>query len=219
MLKTKLKIIFCISLFSFLFLPAGCAKREIAHIDSGGENIICFGDSITFGYGVGRNEDYPYLLSHMVAAPVINAGVDGDTSVDALMRLESDVLSKNPLLVIIEFGGNDFLKKIPVSETVKNVREMIVKIHSQDSMVAIVDISAGMLLRDYRSAFLQLAKEKRAIYVPGVLSGIITNPNLKSDFMHPNNEGYRLVAQRIDHVIAPYLHDNLLSRKPAKDKE
>lgn len=213
--KYKSIAITCIILFSLFLSVCGCSKREIVNIDSRGETIVCFGDSITFGYGVGRNEDYPYLLSQMVAIPVINAGIDGDTSIDALARLESDALSRKPLLVIIEFGGNDFLKKVPVDETVKNVREMIRKVHAQGAMAAIVDISAGMLLKDYRSAFLRLAREEGALYIPGALSGIITNPNLKSDFMHPNNEGYRLVAWRIHRIIAPYLQKNLLCRKPA----
>ena len=217
MRRNKTRAIFFIFLFSLFLLFAGCAKKEIANIDSQGENIICLGDSITFGYGVAPGEDYPTLLSPMLSRPVINAGVDGDTSVDALKRIDADVLSKNPVLVIIEFGGNDFIKKIPLAETVENVREIASKVQAQGGMVAIADISAGMFLKDYRSAFSRLAKEKQAIFIPGVLSGIITNPNLKSDFMHPNSEGYRIVAQRIYRVIAPYLYKNLLKRKLAKE--
>ena len=85
-------------------MAVGCAKREVKNIDSKGENIICFGDSITYGYGVKPGEDYPTDLAALVRHPVINAGIDGDSSPEAIQRLEDDVLQRHPLLVIIEFG-------------------------------------------------------------------------------------------------------------------
>lgn len=183
----------------------GCAKQEIRNIDSKGKNIICFGDSITFGYGVNPGEDYPSVLSKISGKQIINAGVDADTTVEALKRLNSDVLDKEPFLVIIEFSGNDFLKKIPIEITEKNIKKMIDKIQARDSMVALVDTSAGFFLPEYRRILRKIAKEKGAIFVPEVLSSIITNPNMKSDFLHPNAEGYKLIAERINHAINPYL--------------
>ena len=103
-------ILIIVAIFLSAGLFVGCAKREIKNLDSRGKNIVCFGDSITFGYGVGQGEDYPSILRKMVDTPVINAGLDGDTSSEALSRFQTDVLDKNPLLVIIEFSGNDFLK-------------------------------------------------------------------------------------------------------------
>ncbi len=181
------------------------AKKEIRNIDSKGEEIICFGDSITFGYGVKPGEDYPSVLSKMIDMPVINAGLDGDTSITALKRIKTAVLEKKPFLVLVEFSGNDFLKDIPQEETVKNIREMVLKIQEEGSIVAIVDVSAGLFLRDYRVKFSKLAQETGSIFVPAVLSGIITNPSMKSDFMHPNPEGYRIIAERIYRAIKPYL--------------
>ncbi|MFA5410871.1 MAG: GDSL-type esterase/lipase family protein [Candidatus Omnitrophota bacterium] len=192
---------------------SGCAKREIKNIDAGGKNIICFGDSITFGYGANHGEDYPTALEKMINLPVINAGIDGDTSGEALKRLESDVLDRNPLLVIVEFGGNDFLRKIPREETVNNIGEMVEKIQAAGAMAAIVDISAGMFLAEYRKLFYKLAQEKEAIFIGRILSGIITNPQMKSDFMHPNAEGYKLIACRIYNAIIPYLNQNILLRQ------
>jgi len=125
----------------------GCAKQEIRNLDAKGDSIVCFGDSITFGYGAAPGEDYPAALSKMVKFPVINAGVDGDTSFAALDRLEQDVLSKNPRLVIVEFCGNDFLKKIPEETTVENLSKIIDRIQEKGAMVALVDISAGLFFR------------------------------------------------------------------------
>jgi lysophospholipase L1-like esterase len=192
---------------------SSCVKREIKNIDSKGKNIICFGDSITFGYGVNPGEDYPAALAKMIDMPVINAGVDGDTSVEAIKRIDSDVLDRNPLLVIIEFGGNDFLRKIPQEVTVKNTKEMVDRFQASGAMVAIVDISASILLKEYREAFYKIAQEKGAIFISGVLSGIITNPRLKSDFIHPNADGYKVIAQRIYRLILPYLNQNSLRKK------
>jgi acyl-CoA thioesterase-1 len=189
-------------------LLGGCAKREIKNLDSKGKAIICFGDSLTFGYGAGPGEDYPTALSEMTNIPVSNAGIDGDTTVEALKRLDSDVLDRDPLLVIIEFGGNDFLRKIPPEVTMNNIRIMVDKIQASGTMVAIVDISAGVLLGEYHKIFYKMAREKNAIFIPRLLSGIITNPNLKSDFIHPNADGYRMIAQKIFQVITPYLQEN-----------
>ena len=185
----------------------GCAKPEIKNIDARGANIICFGDSITFGYGANPGEDYPTALEKLVKLPVINSGVDGDTTFTALARLENDVLSKNPRLVIVEFCGNDFLKKIPREDTVKNLKQMIERIQQNGAIVALVDISAGPFFKEYRRDFKRLAAEKKAIFIPAVLNRIITNPAMKSDFFHPNARGYQVVARRIYQSIAPYLKE------------
>jgi len=189
----------------FLFLAMGCAKREIKNTDAKGKNIICFGDSITFGYGAGPGEDYPSALAKIIGLPVINVGIDGDTSSEALKRLDSDVISRNPLLVLVEFGGNDFLRKVPLATTVDNIRAIVEKIQEKGAMVAVVDVSAGLFLGDYRKAYRKLAEETGAIFIPSILQGIITNPSMKSDFLHPNAQGYRMIAQKIDLAIKPYL--------------
>jgi len=186
-------------------LLSGCFKPEIRNIDAKGQNVICFGDSITFGYGANRGEDYPTVLKKMVKLPVINAGVDGDTTFAALERLNDAVLTKNPRLVIVEFCGNDFLKKIPIEETVKNLSKIIDRIQENGAMVALVDISAGMFFREYRGAFKKLANEKKVIFIPAVLNRIITNPSMKSDFFHPNGRGYKIVAGRIFKAISGYI--------------
>jgi len=200
--KAFLLLAFC---FFLLALVCGCAKREIKNIDSKGTGIICFGDSITFGYGVNPGQDYPSALAKAVDVAVDNVGVDGDTTTEALKRIQADVLDKQPRLVIIEFGGNDFLKKVPEEITINNLRKMVELVQAKGAMVAIVDISAGMFFAQYRKAYGKIAQETGAIFIPHILSGIITNPSMKSDFLHPNAEGYRIVAQRILRAITPYL--------------
>ncbi|MDD5108503.1 MAG: GDSL-type esterase/lipase family protein [Candidatus Omnitrophica bacterium] len=183
----------------------GCLKHEIKNSGTKGQNIICFGDSITCGYGAAVGQDYPAGLAKLLKLPVINAGIDGDTTFLALDRLDSDVLSKNPRLVIVEFCGNDFIKKIPKEDTLKNLSKIIDRIQEKGAMVALVDISSGMFFQEYRQAFKKLAIEKGAIFIPVVLSKIITNPAMKSDFLHPNARGYKIVANRVYKVISRYI--------------
>jgi acyl-CoA thioesterase I len=201
MMKINLKFIAIIS----LIILCGCAKPEIRNLNAKGENIVCFGDSITFGYGANPGEDYPAVLGKLVKLPVINSGVDGNTSSEALARLENDVLDKDPRLVIVELGGNDFLTKVPKEETVKNLAEIIDRIQQKGAMVALVDISAGFFFQEYRQVFKKLAAEKKTIFVPVLLSGIITNPEMKSDFFHPNARGYQIIAKRIYQAISKYI--------------
>ncbi|MBU1998961.1 MAG: hypothetical protein KKE64_05655, partial [Candidatus Omnitrophica bacterium] len=192
------------------------SNKNVVNINSLGTNIICFGDSITEGQGSELGKDFPSLLAKMVDMPVINAGIGGDISDGALKRIENDVLRKDPLLVIIEFGGNDFLRKIPLSETVANVEEMIKKIITRGAMVALVDISSGVIMGDYKQSYLVLSAKYKTIFIPNVLSGIITDPLLKSDFIHPNSQGYKVVAHRVFRTIIPYLNINTINRKSKK---
>jgi len=189
---------------------------NITNPESRGKNIICFGDSITVGFGAQEGQDYPTALAKMTHYPVINAGLNGDTSSEALRRIDTDVLSKDPLLVIVEFGGNDFLTKIPLDETVKNIGEMIKTIQSKGVMVAIADISTSLVMGDYGKEFRRLSKKYGTIFIPGILNGIITDPELKSDFIHPNSKGYQLIAHRVYRGIIPYLNQNSILRKLRK---
>ncbi|MCU0666403.1 MAG: GDSL-type esterase/lipase family protein [Candidatus Omnitrophica bacterium] len=197
---------FSIAILMFIALVfLGCVKQEIKNINSAGKNIVCFGDSVTFGYGVEEKDSYPAQLARMLNKPVINSGIDGNTSSDALNRIEEDVLSKDPYLVVVEFGGNDFLTKIPIKDTESNVRQIIDKILAKGSMVALADVSAGFVLSEYRPVYAKIAREKGVVLIPGLLKGIITNPKMKSDFFHPNPQGYKLIAYRILRQIKPYI--------------
>jgi lysophospholipase L1-like esterase len=194
-------------------LICGCTRANIKNIDSRGKNIVCFGDSITKGKGAGPKADYPSALIQMTSTPVVNAGINSDTTTEAVKRVESDVLSNDPLLVIIEFGGNDFLNKIPFEETIRNMEEIIKAIQAKGAMVAIADISGTEIMASYGAAYKELSVKYGTILIPGILNGIFTNPALKSDFIHPNDQGYKIVAHRIYRGIIPYLNQNSILRK------
>ncbi|MBU0549126.1 MAG: arylesterase [Candidatus Omnitrophica bacterium] len=192
--------------FAFLlFLHSGCTQQEPRNLASGADEIICFGNSITAGSTVTKEENYPFILSQLLGYPVINAGRSGDTSFEGLMRLEKDVLIYQPRLVIIEFAGNDFLRKMPLSQTIDNIKAITELVQAKGAMAAIVDVSSGMIMSNYRKELKALARKEKAIFIPNLLKGIITNPTLKNDNIHPNAEGHRLIAEKIYKVIKPYL--------------
>lgn len=184
-----------------LLLLSGCGDNyDIVNIDSSGENIICFGDSITEGQGASKGNDYPTLLSQLIGGKVVNAGVSGDTTYDALMRIEKDVLSKDPKIVVVEFGGNDFLRRVPVKETLKNIILIIERIQDKGSMVVLVSVKTSMF-DPYIKRLRKIAKNKGVYLVENILKGIMKNREFKSDGLHPNDAGYKFIAERVSVVL------------------
>ena len=185
---------------------AGCSCGvDVANRDSTGTAIICFGDSLTEGAGATAGHDYPSLLTKALGRDVINAGVSGNTTRDALQRLDRDVLARDPKLVIVEFGGNDFLQHLPLEETFTNLELLVQRIQAQGAMVVLVGVSPGLLGDATRNDYQRIARAHRAVFVPDILGGIMTNPQFKSDELHPNDLGYERIAQRLAKAVAPLL--------------
>ncbi len=179
----------------------------VRNLDSRGESLICFGDSLTEGVGARKGEDYPSLLARELARPVLNAGKRGNTSRDGLSRVERDVLERNPRLVIVLFGGNDFLRRVPLAETRKNLEEIVRGIQERGAMVVLVGMKLGLFADEYGSAYKEITKKLGALFIPDILDGILSDPRLKSDSIHPNSDGYRLMAERISKHVGPLLRE------------
>lgn len=193
---------------SILFACGGEKFDNIRNIRSSGESIICLGDSLTEGVGAGGGEDYPSALSRQLGYPVTNAGLRGDTTGAALERLAGEVLNKDPRLVILLLGGNDFLRQRPRLETRQNLQEIVRRVQAHGAMVAIAGIKLGVFGDDYGEIFEQTAEQFGALYIPQVLKGILTDSSLRSDPIHPNAAGYRLIAERIAEKIKPLLRES-----------
>jgi len=127
---------------------------------------------------------------------VINAGVPGDTTASALARLQTDVLDKNPSLVMVLLGGNDFLQGVPIDTTVKNVDEIVRRISESEAAVVLVHLRSNILNDKYKAPAAQIAKKYHAAFVPEVLDGILGHQDLMADQVHPNAKGYEIVANR-----------------------
>jgi len=170
---------------------------RVTNLDSRGSSIIAFGDSLTAGYGAGAGEDYPSRLATITGADVFNAGVSGDTTADALARLDSDVLSGNPRVVIVGLGGNDYLRGVPIETTEANLRTIVNRIQDSDAMVILLGYRFPSLSVSYEKMYERVAEEEGCLFVPDLLDGILGNPSLKSDSIHPNGRGYELMADRV----------------------
>jgi lysophospholipase L1-like esterase len=169
--------------------------------DIAGQTIICFGDSLTYGTGAGKEMDYPSQLSKMIARPVINAGVSGDTSARALQRLERDVLSKAPDLVLITLGGNDLKNGVAREVAFENLQTIVESIQETGARVIIGGIRFPIRDRGFGRAFQELADETGAVLIPNIFEGIMGNRKLMSDPIHPNDAGYKLIAERFYEAI------------------
>lgn len=160
--------------------------------------VIAFGDSLTVGVG-GSPETGGFvgILSKRLETPILMRGVSGNTTVDALLRLEQDVLSTHPAIVIVLLGGNDYLKRIPPAETFANLRLIIKKIQDDGATVLLLGVRGGLLTDHFDEEFDVLAKESGVLFVPNVLDGVIGNAALMSDQVHPNDAGYLKIADKV----------------------
>jgi len=184
---------------------SGCSAPQISNLDSAGKGIVCFGNSITSGASAEGGDDYPAQLGRLLGRGVVNAGVPGDTTDTALARLGDVLQAHEPYLVIVELGGNDFLNRVPKEETLKNLEAIITMIQSAGAMTALCDVSSGFLFSGYRADYKKLARTTGSVLIPGLLRGILENPSLKSDQIHPNARGYAIIAGRVHQVIRRYV--------------
>jgi acyl-CoA thioesterase-1 len=170
---------------------------RVKNLDSRGSSVIAFGDSLTSGYGASAGEDYPSRLSAMSGVHVVNAGRSGDTTESALARIDNDVLSENPRIVIVGLGGNDFLNGMAVQSTEANLRTIVRKIQGTGAMVVLLAFRFPSLTANYEEMYERVANEEGCLLIARTLKGILTDPALRSDQIHPNARGYDLMAQRM----------------------
>ena len=172
----------------------------VENLDSGGSAIVAFGDSLTAGYGAGDGEDYPSRLSAMIGPSIINAGVSGDTTASAMARLDG-VLAGEPRVVIVGLGGNDYLRGVPISTTETNLRTIVNRIQDAGAMVVLLGFRFPSLSANYGAMYERVAEEEKALLIPDMLDGILSDPALKSDEIHPNGRGYGLMAERVEEPL------------------
>lgn len=165
------------------------------------EVIICFGDSLTFGIGASDGMDYPSQLERMIHKPLINAGLPGDTSASALARLERDVLSQKPDIVLITLGGNDLKNGVSKDITFSNLRAIVESIQRQGAKVIIGGLKFPAGDRGFGAGYDELAVQTGSILIPNIFANIMGNPKLMSDRIHPNNAGYTIIAKRFYEAI------------------
>jgi lysophospholipase L1-like esterase len=164
--------------------------------------ILAFGDSLTRGSGASANNDYPSILAGLSKHEVINEGVPGEISADGLKRLPALLDNYQPAMLIVIHGGNDILKKIPEDVTANNLKNMINEAKSRNIIVVMLGVpKPGLFFLESAEIYQKLAEENNITTDLDTLPDILGDKKLKSDPIHPNNEGYKLMATKIFELL------------------
>ena len=169
-----------------------------------GATWVAFGDSLTLGTGADPGEDYPTQLGLQLGVPVLNQGVNGETTAGGLARVP-EILRLRPRVVLLCLGGNDSLQRLSTDRTFANLGSIIDRFHEAGAFVVLIGIRSASVIDQHRGRFKTLAREKRVMLVPNFVQGILGDPSLMSDTIHPNAAGYRRMAERLAREIEPHL--------------
>ena len=172
------------------------------------DTILFLGDSLTEGLGVSKEEAFPKLVENMIQTElkkditIINGGVSGSTTSDALSRLKW-YLKKNPYIVFIALGANDGLRGLDLEKSKENLEEIIQ--HAQNSNAKV--LLSGMLIppnykKEYSKRFKEMYEEIKNKYqlksMPFLLDEVAGVQNLNQiDGIHPNVEGHKIIAKNV----------------------
>ncbi|PWU09349.1 MAG: arylesterase [Terriglobia bacterium] len=177
--------------------------------------IVCFGDSLTAGFGVDPGKSYPDILQQELNRRgyryrVVNLGVSGDTTQDGLARLPL-VVSEKPRIVVLEFGANDGLRGQPVSITESNLSQMVEGLQKAGARVLLAGITlppnyGPEYIPKFNAIYKELAGHYQLPLIPFLLAGVAGDGKLmQADGLHPNEEGTRLVAAGVMRALEPLL--------------
>lgn len=165
-----------------------------------GAVVLILGDSISAGYGVESSQAWPGLLAARSGWNVVNGGVSGDTSADALARLPELLDQHAPALVLLEIGGNDMLRGIPEAQTQANLGHMIELVKQRGTRAVVMAVPrpsvAGAVFSSLEAAGFYRAVAQRADVplLEDALSDVLSERELKLDPLHPNAAGHLALA-------------------------
>ena len=180
---------------------AGCGRKgPPAQALPPGATVLALGDSLTSGVGASADTTYPAALARLTGWKVVNGGVSGDTSAQALARLPGLLQTHNPALVIVSIGGNDFLRRQSTATTRVNIRQICADAQASGAQVLLVAVpeltmlAAVGRLSDH-AMYEEIASElKLALHSKG-WSGVLAQERLRADQIHANAAGYEEFTQ------------------------
>lgn len=173
-----------------------------------GTPVLAFGDSVTAGVGAAAGLGYPDRLAQATGWQVINGGLSGDTARQARQRLAPLLATHQPALVIVELGGNDFLRQTPAAKVRLYLQEIVREARASGATVALVAVPRLSLLRASVGAlsdspiYAELAAEEGVVLIPAVFSDVLSDESLRADEIHPNARGYEQLARGILSALA-----------------
>lgn len=171
-----------------------------------GATILAVGDSITAGFGASEENSYPSKLSKISGFKVVNAGAYGATTENCLESLPEKLALHSPSLVLVCIGGNDFLRNISLSEVRDHLRNIVITAKEQAQVVLIsqpspkgVKAAAG-ILSDH-PLYEEVAASCSVPLCSQICADVLSDKELKSDPIHPNDKGYDFLAVKIDEFL------------------
>lgn len=193
--------------------PSAVAKSDTATAEKQEKTILFFGNSLTAGYGVELSEAFPGLIQKRLDSlnlpyKVVNAGVSGETTSSGNSRI--DWVLRQPVDVfILELGGNDGLRGIPLAETRKNLQSILDKVRAKYPDVKIIlggmqvpPNMGGTYTSEFRSLYPELAKKNNVSLIPFLLEKVGGERKLNlPDGIHPTPEGHKIVAENVWAVL------------------
>jgi acyl-CoA thioesterase I len=204
---------------SVLALIAAGTSPSTARAQGARASILIVGDSLSAEYGIARGSGWVALLEQRlkrqkIAATVVNASISGDTSSGGRSRLPALLLQHKPAVVVIELGGNDALRGLPLSMTQANLSEMARAAKAAGARVLIVGMQVPPNYGrrygdDFFALFASVAKAEGAALVPFLLEGVANAPNAEAlfqpDRIHPTAEAQARMLDNVWPVLRPLL--------------
>lgn len=164
--------------------------------------ILAFGDSLTYGIGADHeSESYPAVLARLSGHQVINAGIPGEVSSEGLARLDKLLAQHQPALVLLCHGGNDLIRRLNTETLKQNLIKMVTKIRQSGAEVVMLSVpKLGVFLKP-AELYKEVAESQQVILENTVIADIESKTALKSDPIHPNAEGYKLLAETVQALL------------------
>lgn len=181
---------------------AACSSPGEAPI-ARGATVLVLGDSISAGYGLRPDQSWVAHLGALAGWQVVNAGVSGDTSAQALARLPALLDAHRPAAVLIELGGNDMLRKLPTSDLTAALSAIVDHVREAGARPVLLAVPvpnvAGAVFRNLsdHALYAQLAEAKRVPLVDEAIADVLSRAEWKLDALHPNADGHRELAGRV----------------------
>ena len=177
--------------------------------------LVCFGDSLTAGFGTDPGQSYPDDLQRLLDTRgykyrVVNAGISGNTTKDGVDRIKG-VLALHPSLVVVEFGGNDGLRGLPIADSRANLDRIVSTLKAGGTEVALAGITLPPdygpdYIRQFNATYTLLAKKYSTPLLPFVLQGAFgIEGMMQADRIHATSSGNKVVAENIFTLIKPLL--------------
>ena len=189
--------VFRLFLVLVIAVAAGCGDKPKLSRLPGDAVLLAFGDSLTFGTGAAEHESYPAQLEKRVGRRVVRAGVPGEVTAQALARLPAALDEHAPRLLLLCIGGNDFLRRLGNQQAEANVRAMVKLARTRGIEVLLIGTPEPGFSVTPPAFYAGIAKEFALPYEDAAIAQVLKDASLKSDPIHPNAQGYGVIAERI----------------------